>query len=105
MELHRGRLIDHIHLRTQDLPAMKRFYKAVLEAVGVPGVAVQPTAIAFGFVVSTVLTMLFGELVPKNLAIARPEASAVSAGQTGTARVQCSRPTSTTTGRAAPSRE
>jgi catechol 2,3-dioxygenase-like lactoylglutathione lyase family enzyme len=36
MELHRGRLVDHIHLRTRDLPAMKRFYKAVLEAVGVP---------------------------------------------------------------------
>jgi catechol 2,3-dioxygenase-like lactoylglutathione lyase family enzyme len=36
MQLHRGRLIDHIHLRTRDLPAMKRFYKAVLEAVGVP---------------------------------------------------------------------
>lgn len=36
MQLHRGRLVDHIHLRTQDLPAMKRFYKAVLEAVGVP---------------------------------------------------------------------
>lgn len=36
MELHRGRLIDHIQLRTQDLDAMKRFYKAVLEAVGVP---------------------------------------------------------------------
>ena len=36
MQLHRGRLIDHIHLRTQNLPAMKRFYKAVLEAVGVP---------------------------------------------------------------------
>jgi catechol 2,3-dioxygenase-like lactoylglutathione lyase family enzyme len=36
MQLHRGRLIDHVHLRTQDLPAMKRFYKAVLEAVGVP---------------------------------------------------------------------
>ncbi|HWU15075.1 MAG TPA: VOC family protein [Caulobacter sp.] len=36
MQLHRGRLIDHLHLRTQDLPAMKRFYKAVLEVVGVP---------------------------------------------------------------------
>ena len=36
MQLHRGRLIDHIHLRTQDLPAMKRFYAAVLEVVGVP---------------------------------------------------------------------
>ncbi len=36
MQLHRGRLIDHIHLRTQDLDAMKRFYRAVLTAVGVP---------------------------------------------------------------------
>jgi len=36
MELHRGRLIDHVHLRTQDLPAMKRFYKAVLEAIDIP---------------------------------------------------------------------
>ncbi|WP_029907964.1 VOC family protein [Caulobacter sp. UNC358MFTsu5.1] len=36
MQLHRGRLIDHVHLRTQDLPAMKRFYKAVLETIGVP---------------------------------------------------------------------
>jgi catechol 2,3-dioxygenase-like lactoylglutathione lyase family enzyme len=36
MQIHRGRLVDHIHLRTQDLAAMKRFYTAVLETVGVP---------------------------------------------------------------------
>jgi catechol 2,3-dioxygenase-like lactoylglutathione lyase family enzyme len=36
MQFHRGRLIDHIHLRTRDLAAMRRFYGAVLEAVGVP---------------------------------------------------------------------
>jgi catechol 2,3-dioxygenase-like lactoylglutathione lyase family enzyme len=36
MEIHRGRLIDHIHLRTHQLDAMKRFYQAVLGAVGVP---------------------------------------------------------------------
>jgi catechol 2,3-dioxygenase-like lactoylglutathione lyase family enzyme len=36
MEIHRGRLIDHIHLRTHRLDAMKRFYQAVLGAVGVP---------------------------------------------------------------------
>jgi catechol 2,3-dioxygenase-like lactoylglutathione lyase family enzyme len=36
MELHRGRLIDHIHLRTHKLDEMKRFYTAVLGAVGVP---------------------------------------------------------------------
>ncbi len=34
MELHRGRLIDHIHLRAHDLEASKRFYRAVLEALG-----------------------------------------------------------------------
>jgi catechol 2,3-dioxygenase-like lactoylglutathione lyase family enzyme len=36
MQIHRGRLVDHIHLRTRDLAAMKRFYTAVLETVGVP---------------------------------------------------------------------
>jgi catechol 2,3-dioxygenase-like lactoylglutathione lyase family enzyme len=33
-EAHAGRLFDHIHLRVSDLDASKRFYKAVLEAVG-----------------------------------------------------------------------
>jgi catechol 2,3-dioxygenase-like lactoylglutathione lyase family enzyme len=36
MQVQRGRLIDHIHLRTHDLAAARRFYGAVLEAVGVP---------------------------------------------------------------------
>ena len=36
MELHRGRLFDHVHLKVRDLEASKRFYRAVLEAVGVP---------------------------------------------------------------------
>jgi catechol 2,3-dioxygenase-like lactoylglutathione lyase family enzyme len=34
MEFHRGRLIDHVHLRVHDLDASKRFYKAVLAALG-----------------------------------------------------------------------
>lgn len=33
MELHRGRLIDHIHLRVADLEASKRFYRAVLSVL------------------------------------------------------------------------
>jgi catechol 2,3-dioxygenase-like lactoylglutathione lyase family enzyme len=33
-EFHLGRLIDHVHLRVRDLEASKRFYRAVLEAVG-----------------------------------------------------------------------
>jgi catechol 2,3-dioxygenase-like lactoylglutathione lyase family enzyme len=34
MEFHRGRLIDHVHLRVKDLEASKRFYRAVLAAIG-----------------------------------------------------------------------
>jgi len=34
MKLHRGRLIDHIHLRARDLDKTKRFYRAVLTAIG-----------------------------------------------------------------------
>lgn len=34
MKLHRGRLIDHIHLRARDLTATKAFYRAVLTAIG-----------------------------------------------------------------------
>jgi len=33
-QLHRGRLIDHVHLIAQDLAASKRFYTAVLGALG-----------------------------------------------------------------------
>ncbi len=36
MQLHRGRLIDHIHLRAADLAATARFYRAVLEALHIP---------------------------------------------------------------------
>ena len=35
-ELHRGRLIDHLQLVVRDLDASRRFYSAVLDALGVP---------------------------------------------------------------------
>jgi len=34
MQFHRGRLVDHIHLRVRDLEASRRFYRAVLTAIG-----------------------------------------------------------------------
>ena len=34
MLLHRGRLIDHVQLNAKDLEASKRFYKAVIGALG-----------------------------------------------------------------------
>ena len=36
MELHRGRLIDHIQLVVKDIAASKRFYKAVFEVLKIP---------------------------------------------------------------------
>jgi catechol 2,3-dioxygenase-like lactoylglutathione lyase family enzyme len=34
MQLHRGRLIDHLHLRVKDLEASRRFYAAALKPLG-----------------------------------------------------------------------
>ncbi|MEV7429401.1 MULTISPECIES: hemolysin family protein [unclassified Nocardioides] len=53
-------------------PAIADLIEEPLGAVGVPDGAVSPVAVALGLVAGTVLTMLFGELVPKNLAIALP---------------------------------
>ena len=36
MEVHRGRLIDHLHLHARDLEATKRFYKAVFDTLDIP---------------------------------------------------------------------
>lgn len=34
--LHRGRLIDHLHIVVRDIAASRRFYQAALDALGVP---------------------------------------------------------------------
>jgi len=36
MELHRGRLIDHLQLIVRDLPDSRRFYQAVFDTIGIP---------------------------------------------------------------------
>ena len=36
MELHRGRLIDHVQLVVRDLAASRRFYEAVFDVLGIP---------------------------------------------------------------------
>jgi len=41
MEFHRGRLFDHVHLRVKDLEASKRFYRAVLSALGLEDALVE----------------------------------------------------------------
>lgn len=35
-ELHRGRLIDHLHLVVRDLPASQRFYEAIFKVLEIP---------------------------------------------------------------------
>jgi catechol 2,3-dioxygenase-like lactoylglutathione lyase family enzyme len=39
MEVKRGRLIDHLHLRTRDLGASRTFYAAIMDVLGIPLVA------------------------------------------------------------------
>ena len=41
MELHRGRLIDHVGLTVKDLEASKRFYRSVLSALGLGDALVE----------------------------------------------------------------
>ncbi len=57
-------------------PAIAALIEGPLESLGVPDGAVRPTALTLGLALGTLLTMLFGELVPKNLAIALPMATA-----------------------------
>ena len=53
-------------------PAVASLIDGPLDKAGVPSGAVFPIATALGLVLGSILTMIFGELVPKNLAIARP---------------------------------
>ncbi|HET7532287.1 MAG TPA: hemolysin family protein [Nocardioidaceae bacterium] len=53
-------------------PAIAELVRGPLEDAGLPPSAVRPVAIGIGLFLATTLTMVFGELVPKNLAIAKP---------------------------------
>ncbi|GAA3527138.1 hemolysin family protein [Nocardioides daeguensis] len=57
-------------------PAIAELLRAPLESVGVADSAVRPVGVALGLTLSTLLTMLIGELVPKNVAIALPMTTA-----------------------------
>ena len=41
MQFHRGRLIDHVHLRVTDVEASKRFYRAIFASLRLPDVLVE----------------------------------------------------------------
>ncbi len=59
-------------------PAIAELLAPPLESWGVPEGAIRPVALGTGLALSTLLTILFGELIPKNLAIARPMETALA---------------------------
>ncbi|RFU20098.1 hemolysin family protein [Geodermatophilus marinus] len=69
-------------------PSIAALLRGPLEGVGLSGAAARSVSITLALVLATALTMVFGELVPKNLAIADPlrVARAVSGFQRGFTR-------------------
>lgn len=57
-------------------PALAELIEPGLDALGVPSGMAGGIALALGFVLATVIQMVLGELAPKNLALAKPEALA-----------------------------
>ncbi|MHA7664291.1 hemolysin family protein [Mycolicibacterium sp. HS_4_1] len=53
-------------------PVVARLLRAPLHAVGLPERFTEPLALTLALLIATSVSMVFGELVPKNLAVARP---------------------------------
>jgi CBS domain containing-hemolysin-like protein len=53
-------------------PAIAELIRAGVQAIGLPLRAVSGVSLGVGLAVATTLSMVFGELVPQNLAISRP---------------------------------
>ncbi len=70
-------------------PSIATLLQGPLASMGLSGAAARSVSITVALVLATVLTMVFGELVPKNLAIARPLGTArmVAGLQSGFSRV------------------
>lgn len=61
-------------------PALAHMIEPLFEAIGIPGFLVHPIALVIALLVVTFLHMVIGEMVPKNIAIAQPAASALLLG-------------------------
>ncbi|TPW70633.1 hemolysin family protein [Schumannella sp. 10F1B-5-1] len=57
-------------------PAFSHYLEPVITAIGIPEAAVAPIATVVAVAVATLLSMILGELVPKNFALAVPRATA-----------------------------
>ncbi|HEX5797803.1 MAG TPA: hemolysin family protein [Candidatus Saccharimonadales bacterium] len=53
-------------------PSLSALLRGPLGSVGMEGAALTSISIVLGITIATIVTMIFGELVPKNLAIAKP---------------------------------
>jgi CBS domain containing-hemolysin-like protein len=73
-------------------PAVAHLIEGPLEAAGVPGALLHPIALAIALTIVVSLHMVLGEMVPKNLAIAGPERSALVLGPPLFAVVRLLRP-------------
>lgn len=61
-------------------PAIAALIEPPMEAVGVPPVLLHPIALAIALLIVTYLHMVLGEMVPKNISIAKPAPSALVLG-------------------------
>ena len=61
-------------------PAIAHLIEPGFAALGVPAALVHPAALVLALVIVTFLHMVIGEMVPKNMAIARPAAGALLLG-------------------------
>lgn len=59
-------------------PSVAALIDGPLRSAGLPEGAVDPVALTLSLSLATAVTMIFGELVPKNLAIARPQETAAA---------------------------
>ncbi len=85
MDFHRGRLFDHVHLVVADLAASRRFYDAVLGALGVPLLAVGDEAFAADELFVSIGEPLTGRVhiafqAPDQAAVQRFYAAGLAAG-------------------------
>ncbi|UED87288.1 hemolysin family protein [Streptomyces profundus] len=73
-------------------PAMAHLLEPAFDAAGVPASLVHPISFALALSVATYVHMLFGEMVPKNIALAAPERTALLLGPSLVALTQALRP-------------
>lgn len=57
-------------------PSLSRLLEPPLSGLGLPQASVPAVAVGTGMVIATIVSMILGELIPKNLAIAVPMATA-----------------------------